>query len=86
MRRPKELSRQCVRPGTMRKAATRVGAFLIGTAVAAPAWACTLCHSRTAEEVRAAVFGPDFWSNLGALSLPVPILLGAVLLVRNVSP
>ena len=52
----------------------------------APAWACTLCHSRTAEQVRAAVLGPDMWANLGALLAPAPILLGAVLLVRKVSP
>jgi hypothetical protein len=51
--------------------------------VAAPAWACTLCHSRTAEDVRAAVFGADFWSNCTALILPVPVLLAATLAVRR---
>lgn len=53
---------------------------------ASQALACTLCHSRTAEEVRAAVFGPGFWANAGALLLPVPVLLAAVFLVRRVSP
>jgi hypothetical protein len=50
---------------------------------AAPAWACTLCHSRTAEEVRAAVFGADFLSNVAALALPVPILVAAVIAARK---
>ena len=48
--------------------------------------ACTLCHSRTAENVRAAVFGPDFWGNVGALCSPVPMLVLAVFLVRKISP
>jgi len=64
----------------------RLGALVAGASVAGPAWACTLCHSRTGEAVRAAVFGPDFWTNLGTLVLPVPVLVGAVLLVREVSP
>jgi hypothetical protein len=50
---------------------------------AAPAWACTLCHSRTAEEVRAAIFGADFLSNVVALALPVPVLVAAVLAARK---
>lgn len=52
----------------------------------APAWACTLCHSRTAEQVRAAVLGPDFWVNVGALLSPVPVLLAAVLAARRCAP
>jgi hypothetical protein len=39
-----------------------------------------------ALDVRAAVFGPDFWLHAGALLLPFPILIGAVLLVRRASP
>jgi hypothetical protein len=62
-----------------------VGLVLV-TQFQARAIACTLCHSRIAEDVRAAVFGADFWSNLGALFLPVPILLVTVLLVRKISP
>ncbi|MBB5715190.1 hypothetical protein FHS94_002031 [Sphingomonas aerophila] len=50
---------------------------------AAPAWACTLCHSRTAEEVRAAIFGADFLGNVAALALPVPVLVAAVLAARK---
>lgn len=52
----------------------------------AQALACTLCHSRIAEDVRAAVFGPDLWDNVGALLLLVPILMVAVVLVQKLSP
>lgn len=55
-------------------------------ALPGPAWACTLCHSRLAEEVRAAVFGPDFWANAGALVSPVPVLLAGIWLVRRSTP
>jgi hypothetical protein len=51
----------------------------------APAWACTLCHSPLAENVRA-VLGPDFWSNAGALLLPVPVLLTIVVALRRYMP
>jgi hypothetical protein len=50
------------------------------------ALACTLCHSRISEDVRAAVFGPDLWSNVAALLAPMPVLTIAVLLVRKISP
>jgi hypothetical protein len=48
---------------------------------ASPAAACTLCHSNIAEQVRAAMFGADFWSNASAA--PIPLLLGLVLLVAR---
>ncbi len=68
----------------------RMGAALFALATpfmgASQALACTLCHSRIAEDVRAAVFGADFWSTMGAVFLPVPVLLAAVFLVRRVSP
>lgn len=48
-----------------------------------PVFACTLCHSRLAEDVRAAVLGPDFWTNLSALALPAPILVAAVIGIRR---
>ena len=48
-----------------------------------PAWACTLCHSRLAEDVRAALFGPDFWGNLTAVTLPIPVLVAATCVVRK---
>jgi len=48
-----------------------------------PAWACTLCHSRTAEEVRSAVFGSDFVSNLAALAAPAPVLVIAAYAARK---
>jgi hypothetical protein len=53
---------------------------------ALPAMACTLCHSRTAQDVRTAIFGPDFWSNVVAISTVIPVLVIAVLAVRRFSP
>jgi hypothetical protein len=50
---------------------------------ASPAWACTLCYSRTAEEVRSAVFGSDFGSNLAALAAPAPVLVIAAYAARK---
>jgi hypothetical protein len=50
---------------------------------ATPAWACTLCHSRTAEAVRAAVLGPDFISNCAALAAPAPVLIMAAYATRR---
>lgn len=60
--------------------------IILGAGFASPAWSCTLCYSRVAQDVRAAVLGPDFWLNIGALLLPFPILIAAVLLVRRASP
>ena len=59
---------------------------LVATLSSASPLACTLCHSRTAEDVRAAIFGADFWGNVGALFSPVPVFLLAVFLVRKISP
>lgn len=38
---------------------------------------CTLCHSDTAEQVRAALLGPDFLSDAAAAFAPAPALLAA---------
>lgn len=46
-----------------------------------PAWACTLCHSDTAERVRAAIFGPDLLLDAALALAPVPVLFAAVWLV-----
>jgi len=64
---------------TKRARSLRFGVAGAAMMSAAPAWACTLCHSNVAEQVRAALFGVDFWSNLGAVAAPIPLLLGAVL-------
>ncbi|WP_375403747.1 hypothetical protein [uncultured Sphingomonas sp.] len=45
------------------------------------AWACTFCHSDTAEQVRAALFGPDLLLNAAMALAPVPVLLAAIWLV-----
>lgn len=63
------------------------GVLMVGTLLsAAPAGACTLCHSRIAGEVRVAVFGPDFWSEAASLVSPVPLLAAAVIAIRRYLP
>ncbi len=51
--------------------------------VSTPALACTLCHSRVAEDVRARLFEPDFLVNLLAIASPAPILFGAIYLASR---
>ena len=46
-----------------------------------PAWACTLCHSDTAERVRAALLGPDLLLDAALALAPVPVLFAAIWLV-----
>jgi hypothetical protein len=43
---------------------------------AAAADACPVCQSETGKQVRAGIFNADFGSNLLAISLPFPVLLG----------
>jgi hypothetical protein len=66
------------------------GVPTIGAAVmalsATPAYACTLCHSRIAEDVRATVFGPGFWGDAATLVSPVPLLVTAVVVMRRYLP
>lgn len=45
------------------------------------AWACTLCHGDTAEQVRATLFGPDLLLNATFALAPVPVLFAAIWLV-----
>lgn len=45
--------------------------------------ACTLCHSATAEQVRAALLGPDLLANAAATLAPVPVLATAWWLVTG---
>lgn len=67
----------------MRKLINAVNIYGEGTLllVATPAFACTLCNSTRAEQVRAAVFGPDFWLNAGLTVLPFVICLGITALI-----
>ena len=46
--------------------------------IATPAYACTLCHTPTAREVRHWVLEHDFAANLMAIALPLPLLLAAI--------
>jgi hypothetical protein len=47
------------------------------------ALACTLCHSDLAREVRAAVFGHDFWLNVAVSVVPFAILAAIATLVHG---
>ena len=46
------------------------------------ALACTLCHSNTAEQVRAAVL-TDFWRNVGVSLIPFGIMLAIAALIHG---
>ncbi|GAA3718325.1 hypothetical protein GCM10022268_28320 [Sphingomonas cynarae] len=72
----------------MRGRASLTAAMLTfgGSLAAGPAHACTLCHSRIADDVRAAVFGPGFWSDAVALISPVPLLAAMVIVMRRYLP
>lgn len=50
-----------------------------------PAFACTLCHSDTADRVRAALLGTDLLANAAAVLAPVPLLLAAIWLVPELA-
>ncbi|HYO25298.1 MAG TPA: hypothetical protein VEQ85_10130 [Lacipirellulaceae bacterium] len=54
--------------------------WLIITAVALPrAAACPFCATETGQQVRARIFGADFFSNAIAVAAPFPLLLLVVL-------
>ena len=40
------------------------------------AFACTLCHSIVADQVRAALLGPDLLANAAAALAPAPVIVG----------
>lgn len=48
--------------------------------------ACTFCHSRIAQDVRARLFDSDFLANLSMVSLPALVLFGAVLYAARTAP
>ncbi len=39
------------------------------------AFACPVCNTETGRQVRAGIFGEDFWSTLAAVLSPFPVLL-----------
>ena len=56
--------------------------------IAAGAWparaiACTLCDSVQAVSVRARLLQPDLWLNLGAILLPLIMLMGILAVVAR---
>lgn len=53
--------------------------------VAPAAFACTLCDSATAAQVRAAVLGPQLLENLAGLAAPLPALALAILAVHRLT-
>ena len=62
---------------TFRMSFLRAGAIsaLFSTSVSATASACTVCDTTTGQQVRAGIFGDDFWSTLVAVASPFPVLL-----------
>ena len=54
--------------------------------VAIPANACTLCHTDTARQVRAIVFGDGFGANLFFMALPFVVFGGVAALVYGGNP
>lgn len=64
----------------------RASPLLAGLAVslaAAPAHACSLCHSPTALGVRHLLLEHDLMRNAAAVAAPLPILLAAILLAAR---
>lgn len=59
----------------------KVYAPFVVSMVATPASACPLCHTETARQIRAAIFGPDFWFNVGVTILPFVLFLGITALI-----
>jgi hypothetical protein len=51
------------------------------TEIAVPASVCPICHTETADKIRHALFGPDFWFNLSVTLLPFAIFLGITALI-----
>ncbi|MDB5442358.1 MAG: hypothetical protein JWP73_734 [Phenylobacterium sp.] len=60
------------------KTATLVLALAV-LSVAAPAAACTLCHSPTALGVRHQLLQHDLARNAAAVAAPIPLLLAMIL-------
>jgi len=63
-------------------------ARLLATTIAAAAWAgpalaCTLCHSQAAISVRHQLLEHDLAANAAAVAAPIPLLLGAILLIAR---
>jgi hypothetical protein len=52
-----------------------LGAIGLSSVCASIAAACPLCHTDLGRQVRAGIFGSDFWSNLLFVLLPFPIFL-----------
>lgn len=58
--------------------------FLINIAVlliSLSGYACTLCNSKTAKDVRTLVFGEDFYSNLFISILPFIFFAGIIVFI-----
>ena len=67
-----------MRPSLMIRRFSLASAMLL---IPGTAWACTLCHSDTAERVRAALFGPGMLLDAALALAPVPVLFAAIWLV-----
>ncbi len=45
--------------------------------------ACTMCDSKTATDVRAEVFGDDFYNNLFVIVLPFIMFTGIIVCIHK---
>jgi hypothetical protein len=61
----------------------RIGILILPlvSVIAIPASACPICHTETAQKIRHALFGPDFWFNIGVTILPFAIFLSITALI-----
>lgn len=59
-------------------------ALLIGL-MASPLHACPFCGSATSDQVRASIFNDQFWSNVGLVATPFPLMLLGVVLVHRLA-
>ena len=65
--------------GAVNMAARRVccvGSMVLASIV--PASACTVCDSGTGRQVRAGIFGDEFWTTLVGVIAPFPVLLTVI--------
>lgn len=67
----------------------RLPRYLAAVTAAVPttvAHACTVCDSANGHQLRAGLFNGHFLHTLGVVAAPVPVLLGAVLLLHRLLP
>ena len=67
---------------TLRSATRALAALLLGHVFAAEAWACPVCDSATADQVRAGLSEDLTPTTLAAVAAPFAVIAGVVSLVH----